>query len=138
MSSLKSVAEASVAARFRADVAKASKLRNVPTPVDGIVFASKWEAHRWTELRLEEKAGFVRKLERQRPFALVVNDLLVCQYVADFVYERLERFGAGESWQRVVEDAKGFRTEKYRLKKKLMRACLGIEIHEVRREMAPR
>jgi hypothetical protein len=134
MSSLKAVAEAAVAKQFRADVAKATKYRNVPTTVEGIVFASKWEAHRWTELRLEEKAGFIRKLVRQRPFAIVVNEMLVCQYVADFVYERLERFGAGESWQRVVEDAKGMRTEMYRLKKKLMRACLGVEIHEVRRE----
>lgn len=122
-----------VAKQFRSEVAKASKMRNVPTPVGGIVFSSKWEAHRWTELRLEEKTGFIRKLVRQRPFAVVVNDLLVCQYVADFVYERLERFGAGEPWQRVVEDTKGMRTEMYRLKKKLMRACLGIEIHEVRR-----
>jgi hypothetical protein len=135
--SLKEVAEAAVAKGFRVDVAKATKMRNVPTPVDGIVFASKWEAHRWTELRLEEKAGLVRKLERQRPFALVVNERHVCDYIADFVYERLERFASGESWQRVVEDAKGFRTEKYRLKKKLMRACLGIEIHEVRRERSP-
>lgn len=134
MSSLKDVAEAAVAARFKVDVAKATKYRNVPTPVDGIVFASKWEAHRWTELRLEEKAGLIRKLERQRPFALVVNERHVCDYVADFVYERLERFVSGESWQRVVEDAKGCRTETYRLKKKLMRACPGIEIHEVRRE----
>ena len=134
MSSLKSVAEAIYDAKFKTEVAKVSKMRNIPTPVDGILFASKWEAHRWTELRLEEKAGFIRKLERQRPFAIVIDDIHVCNYVADFVYERLERFCTGESWQRVVEDAKGFRTEMYRLKKKLMRAALGIEIIEVRRE----
>ena len=137
MSSLKSVAEAVVAARFKADVARATKHGNEPVMVEGIWFQSKWEAHRWTELRLEEKAGFIRKLERQRPFAIVIDNIHVCNYVADFVYERPERFASGESWQRIVEDAKGMRTEMYRLKKKLMRACLGIVIHEVRRERKP-
>lgn len=134
MSGLKDVAEAYAAKTFRADVAKASKMRNVPTMADGVMFASKWEAHRWTELRIEERAGTVRRLERQRPFAITVNDWPVCTYVADFVYERVAEFGPdAHSWQRVVEDAKGFRTEMYRLKKKLMKAALGIEILETRR-----
>jgi hypothetical protein len=133
VSSLKDVAEAAVAAQFKNTVAR-TKFRNVKVAVDGVLFDSKWEAARWMELRMEEKAGLIRKLERQRPFAITINDIHCCNYVADFVYERMERFGAGESWQRVVEDAKGMRTEMYRLKKKLMRAALGIEIVEVRRE----
>jgi hypothetical protein len=133
VSSLKDVAEAVVAQRFKGTVAR-TKFRNVKVEVDGIRFDSKWEAHRWQELRLMEKAGQIRKLELQRPFAIVINDFPVCSYVADFVYERLEQFGAGTSWQRVVEDAKGRRTEMYRLKKKLMKACLGIAIEEIRRE----
>jgi hypothetical protein len=129
--SLKDVAEAVVSSRYKNSVAR-TKFRNVKVEVDGIRFDSKWEAHRWQELTLMQRAGEIRKLERQRPFAIVINEIHVCNYVADFVYERLERFGAGESWQRVVEDAKGFRTEMYRLKKKLLRASLGIEIVETR------
>lgn len=131
MSGLKDVAQAALDRQFRASVAT-TKFRNVKVVVDGITFDSKWEAARWMELQLEQKAGLIQHLERQRPFAIVVNDYPICTYVADFVYERLERFGAGESWQRVVEDAKGFRTEVYRLKKKLMKASLGIDIHETR------
>jgi Protein of unknown function (DUF1064) len=133
MSGLKDVAEAYVAKGFRADVATASKMRNVKTVVDGITFDSKWEAHRYTELKLLQMAGQIVRLQWQRPFALVVNDMLVCQYIADFVYERKEQFGTGESWQRVVEDAKGFRTREYAIKKKLMKACLGIDIVEIRK-----
>ena len=45
-------------------------------------------------------------------------------YLADFVYKDKEG-------NVVVEDAKGMRTEKYLLKKKMMRAFLGITIKEV-------
>jgi hypothetical protein len=131
VSGLKDVAEAAVAGRFKRIVA-GTKFRNVKVTVDGITFDSKFEAHRWTELRLEEKAGTIRRLERQRPFAIVINDFPVCTYIADFVYEREIQFASGSSWQRIVEDAKGFRTEIYRLKKKLMRAALGVEILETR------
>jgi len=31
----------------------------------------------------------------------------------------------------VYEDAKGFKTPIYRLKKKLVKACMGIEIQEI-------
>jgi hypothetical protein len=31
----------------------------------------------------------------------------------------------------IVEDTKGFRTKEYELKKKMMRAFLGIEIKEI-------
>lgn len=136
MTTLKDVAAAAVARSFRSAVARASKFRNVPTVVDGITFASKWEAHRWRELVLEARVGTIRNLERQRPFAIVISERHVCDYVADFVYDRWTETAAGGSWQRVVEDAKGVRTETYRLKRKLMRAVLGIEIVEVRRSRA--
>jgi hypothetical protein len=129
--SLKDVAEAAAAGLYRREVAR-TKFRNVKVTVDGITFDSKWEAARWSQLRLEEKAGTIRRLIRQRPFAITVNDFPVCTYVADFVYEREVPFASGASWQTIVEDAKGMRTEMYRLKKKLMRAVLGVEILETR------
>ena len=44
-------------------------------------------------------------------------------YVADFVYL--------QDGKTIVEDTKGFRTKEYELKKKMMRAFLGIEIKEI-------
>lgn len=52
----------------------------------------------------------------------MVNGIKVCEYEDDFSYK--------ENGVLVVEDAKGMRTPLYRLKKKLMRAALGIEIKE--------
>lgn len=102
-----------------------SKYRNVKTEVDGVVFDSKREAARWTELRAMEKAGEISDLRRQVPFALVVNRKLICNYKADFTYRR--------DGKEVVEDVKSAHTRtlpEYRLKKKLMDAVYGVEIVE--------
>ena len=99
-----------------------NKYRNKPTVVDGIRFASKKEAARYKELLLLENAGKIKYLQRQVRYDLVVNMNKICTYVADFVYQ-----GTGEI---VVEDTKGMRTPIYKLKAKLMKACLGITIKE--------
>lgn len=88
-------------------------------------FASKKEARRYNELALLLRAGRISRLQTQVPFELRVNDMLVCKYVADFCYfDNEERTD-------VTEDAKGMRTPLYRLKARLMKACLGITIKEV-------
>lgn len=102
------------------------KYRAKPTVVDGIRFASKKEARRWTQLQLLERTGTIRDIKRQVTFRLDVNGQFICRYITDFVYE--ERHG--DEWRQVVEDVKGYATKEYRLKKKLMKACLGIEIRE--------
>lgn len=61
----------------------------------------------------------------QRKYDLVVNGVLICRYVADFEYR-------DSDGQMVVEDLKGFRTRVFVLKQRLMRACLGIEVREIR------
>ncbi len=101
---------------------KRSKYRNVRTEVDGFKFDSKREAFRWSVLRQLEREGKISKLQRQVVFPLVVNGVLVCKYRADFVYE--------QRGERVVEDAKGVLTDAYRIKQKLMKAILGIDILE--------
>jgi hypothetical protein len=100
-----------------------SKYRNVKTVVDGIVFDSKREANRYGLLKLRQRLKEIRNLRCHVLYTLAVNDVAVCKYEADFVYEE----GNGT----VVEDVKGVRTAVYKLKKKLMKACLGIEIREV-------
>ena len=106
--------------------AKRSKYGNRKTTVDGVTFDSAKEARRFLALKAEQAAGRISGLRLQVRFPLRVNDVRVCAWVADFVYLR--------NGVRVVEDVKSEITRRhpvYRLKKKLVAACLGIEITEV-------
>jgi hypothetical protein len=103
------------------------KYRNQPTVVDGHRFASELEARRYQELRLMERAGEIASLTLQPRFKLVVGESLICTYVADFRYLDLKQHVF------VTEDAKGVLTPEFKLKAKLMKACLGIDITLVRK-----
>ncbi len=107
---------------------KKSKHRNVKTKLDDVTYDSAKEANRAAELKIIALAGQIADLKPQVPFKLVVNKQLVCTYIADFVYRDVA------SGNTIVEDVKSPHTRKlavYRIKKKLMKACLGIEIVEV-------
>lgn len=110
------------------EVKKKSKYGNKKTEVDGIVFDSAKEAKRYGELRVMLKAGLIGILEMQVKFELKVDGKKVCTYIADFVYID------AKTGEKVVEDVKSEMTRKlptYRLKKKLMKQILRIEIKEV-------
>lgn len=94
-----------------------------PTIVDGHLFPSKREADRYVELRTRERAGEIEDLRLQVRFPLEVCDVLIAHYVADFTYR--------EDGHLRVEDAKGMRTEVYRLKRRLFEALHHLEIREV-------
>jgi hypothetical protein len=107
---------------------KKSKHRNVKTELDGITYDSAKEANRAAELALCVLGKKIADLSLQASFKLVVNEQSICFYVADFVYRDLM------TGKMVVEDVKSEHTRKlpvYRIKKKLMKACFGIEIVEV-------
>lgn len=99
--------------------------------IDGIKFDSKKEGNRYLELKLLLKAGKIRDLELQKKFELQpkykMNNKTIraIYYVADFVYFDVDKK------EMIVEDTKGFRTEVYKLKKKLFEYKYGIEIKEV-------
>ena len=103
----------------------ANKYGNIKTVTsDGIKHDSIKEANRWCELKLLERAGKIRLLQRQVKYLLIPKqegEREVC-YIADFVYQ--------EDGKLVVEDVKGHRTEVYKLKKKLMLWVHGIRIKE--------
>jgi len=101
------------------------KYGNKKTVVNGIKFDSKWEAERYLYIKSLERAGRVKDLELQVRFNLIVNDQKICAYIADFRYKREGKDG---EWHEIVEDAKGVETPEFKLKKKLMKACLGIDI----------
>jgi hypothetical protein len=102
-----------------------SKWRNVRTTVDEFTFASKREANRYAELKIELLAGDAKRaeLELQKTFALDVNGVHIGDYIADFVYQR--------NGAQIGEDAKGKATDLFRIKQALMRAIRGIEVIEV-------
>jgi Protein of unknown function (DUF1064) len=129
--SLKDVAEFVVANRYKSEVAK-TKFRNVKVEIDGIRFDSKREGARYRELKLMEKAGMIRNLKLQVVFPIIINEQLVCKYIADFTFEEEVEFGGGKSWQTIVEDVKGMKTAVYQVKKRLMKAVRGITIRETR------
>lgn len=97
-------------------------------------YDSKKEAKRAAELKLLEKAGVISNLQEQVVYELIpaqyriVNGKKKCieraiKYIADFQYV--------ENGNTVVEDVKGFRTDVYRIKKKLMLYFHNIRIKEV-------
>lgn len=109
---------------------KRNKYHNKKTVAYGKLFDSKKEAMRYVQLRRMQDAGEIKELETQVPFLLVpamkVNGKTWrdAKYIADFTYTTKD--GAY-----VVEDAKGMRTDVYRLKKKLMYFLYKIEVKEV-------
>lgn len=119
--------------------------RKITDPATGYVFDSKAEFIRWCELRLMEKAGMISNLARQLKYELLPDQYESYErhsktgkrlkdgirlvergvtYIADFVY-------VDKNGQTVVEDCKGYKTEAYRLKKKLMLYMNGIKIKEI-------
>lgn len=96
---------------------------------DGITFDSKKESIRWDELRMLEKEGVIKDLQRQVKYTLIPahkgehRTERACTYIADFVYEY--------DGQTVVEDVKGLIRPEYVIKRKLMLDRFGISIKEV-------
>lgn len=110
-------------AKALAEQPKPNKYRNKPIVIDGVRFASQREGRRYSELYLMWKAGLITDLRLQPSYLLEVNGQPIAAYVADFKYIR--------DGVEVVEDAKGVRTDVFRIKKALMKACLNINVVEV-------
>lgn len=109
---------------------------------NGQWFDSEHEADRYSQLFMLQKAGQIFDLQTQVPFELIPTQRepdtvgkrggvkigkcieKACVYYADFVY--IDKDG-----NKVVEDAKGVKTEAYKIKKKLMLYRHGIRIQEV-------
>lgn len=96
-----------------------SKYKARKTTIDGITFDSKKEAGRYQELKLLERAGAIKDLALQPRFLL--QDKFKYQgkterkieYVADFKYLDTK------TGKVMVEDVKGFKTDVYKLKRKI-------------------
>ena len=101
---------------------KQSKYKNKKVTVNGKVFDSKTEAKRYCELVKLEQAGLIKDLETQKKFLLLDSfkkngkTYKQLSYYADFVYFDVY------SKKTIVEDvkaSKNFKTDVYKIKKKL-------------------
>ena len=59
-------------------------------------------------------------------YEIIVNGEKICRYIADFRYKIVDDDGSAKE---VVEDAKGFETADFKLKKKLMKAVYQIDVY---------
>lgn len=136
------------------DKAKANKYHNTPTErvtASGAVlhFDSQKEARRYDVLTARLQAGQIRDLRLQVEFTLqeAYTDTEGCRvrairYKADFTYYRPPENGShaaywadqtGTPWVLVVKDVKSraTKTQKYAIKKKLLKERFGLDITEV-------
>lgn len=108
---------------------RTNKFNAKKTRIDGILFDSKLEGQRYVVLKDKLKRGFIRDLELQVSFDIVINEIKICSYIADFCYY------CSKTDSYIVEDAKGRRHPVYQLKKKMMLACHGISIVEITKDI---
>lgn len=108
-----------------------SKYYSKKVIVDGIKFDSKKEAAYYQKLKILEKTGKIKNLTLQKEFLLQEKFKLngktrrEINYRADFSY-----ISTDDDKLHIV-DVKGYRTDVYKLKKKLFEYKYGIEIEEV-------
>ena len=88
-------------------------------------YDSRKEYRRAEELKMYQKVGAISRLEFQKRFQVIPKQdgERASHYIADFVYYECDG-------TYVVEDAKGFKTPDYILKRKLMLLVHGIRIKE--------
>ena len=110
---------------------KKNKYNNTKVEYKGIKFDSIKEMKHYQLLEYLQKIGEIKELKLQVPYELIpkykINNKTVrkCVYVADFVY-----YDTKDNKVHVI-DTKGFRTDTYKLKKKLFEYKYKIEIEEV-------
>lgn len=91
---------------------------------NGIYYHSQLEAAYAQELDLRLKAKDIKKWERQIPLDLSVNGFKICRYIMDF------RLTHNDGSVELVE-TKGFETDVWRMKFKLLEAIYSKEYPEI-------
>jgi hypothetical protein len=96
----------------------------VHDPEDGW-FASRLEHSTWVDLKRRQAAGEISDLQRQVRFPMYVNNIWICDFVADYTFLEERRL--------IVADAKGKLLPVYLMKYSLMWALYGIRVREYTR-----
>lgn len=90
------------------------------TEIDGIKFASKKESKYYQNLKIRQKAGDILFFLRQVPLHLPGNIIYRCDFL-EFHKNGIVEF----------VECKGFKTEGYKIKKRLVESTYPIKIKEV-------
>ena len=110
---------------------KQNKYKNKKVIYDGIKFDSNREMAYYIKLKMLEQKGIIKDLKLQKSFELQPSFKIngktyqKITYKADFSYISVE-----DNKLHVI-DVKGFKTEVYKLKKKMFAYKYGIEIEEI-------
>lgn len=110
---------------------KQNKYKNKKVVCDGIKFDSAKERNYYLKFKIMEEAGIIKDLELQKRFILQKGYTIngkkrrEISYKADFCYITTK-----DDKLHVV-DIKGFKTDVYKLKKKLFELKYGIELEEL-------
>jgi len=103
-----------------------AKYGNRKTKIDGFTFDSAKESKRYLELKILLRAGKIRdlilqpKFTLQEPFTYNGKVERAITYTADFSYIK--------DGEKIVEDVKGFKTDIYKLKRKMFLYKYGENI----------
>lgn len=109
-----------------------NKYSNKKMEIDGIKFDSKREALRYQQLKMLQKQGLIKELELQKEFELQPKFRKNGKAYRNITYRADFYYFDNELGKYIVEDTKGFRTEVYKLKKKLFEyKNEDLEIKEV-------
>jgi Protein of unknown function (DUF1064) len=98
------------------------RFKPIRTVVDSIMFDSKREASRYSNLKILMLGGRIRDLETHPAYDISINGKHICVVKLDFKY------WSNETNSLVYEDSKGFDTPISRLKRKLVEAQHGIKV----------
>lgn len=96
------------------------KYKNTIIYADGIRFQSKKEMNHYQNLKLLQKAGKLSFFLRQAPFHLPGNIKYICDFICFWTDGTI-----------TFEDVKGFKTNIYKIKKKLVQSTYPIQITEI-------
>jgi hypothetical protein len=114
------------ARRGYAPAARKGKFNANGEHIDGIWFASEAEAERYRQLKDMQEAGTIANLRTQVTYDLVVNNVRICGYRADFTYLVID--DVGRELRAVVEDVKGMVTPEFTLKHRLYDALMPVPL----------
>lgn len=110
---------------------KPSKYSAKRTKLDGHTFDSKREANRYAVLKQMQSNGFISDLELQPAFPLEMDGVCRVKTETGKTMRVTFDFAYTQNGKRVVEDAKGYKTRDYLVRKAVAEAFYGIKVVEV-------
>lgn len=110
---------------------KQSKYKNKKVVYNGIKFDSKKEMAYYIKLKMLEEKGKIKELELQKTYELQPSFKVNGKTYRKITYKADFSYVSTEDDKLHIVDTKGFRTEVYKLKRKMFAYKYGIEIEEI-------